>query len=521
MGAHREGGARRAGGRSGAALAWTSLHVPAHHPHRPAHHCTPPPSIVTRLLYHRVRPVFVFDVATPALKKRTTLARRHRREQHEVRLRAAAERLLMNQLRKHALVAGGGGGGSGVAAAAVGGDAAGGGALAEAVAGAEEAAGVQGADGSGATTAAAVIAAPAAASRSSAQEDADLARAIAMSLDPLGGGGDGGGGVAITPAPIAGLEDASAAVTLSSGSSASYEGSDNDVAGVVVPEVRWTGLGTGVGGIRGRGAGWGWGASGKVWCTGRVVVAWRGEAHVCVLLHALRPPTHPNPYISLQNGEFDPEVLSSLPPSVQLEVLARARDAATAANREKFAAAAAVPAAFSRLQMAEYVKSTQFRCEWGYVGREGAPEGDGGGGGGGGGGGLVAAREEGSRLPATLSHLPAIPSCPPATPPRLAAAPLRLPATPHRLLATPLPNASPLPGAASNRCAAPWARSQPVPVAPPPGASRLRPVASTCSPSTTMATRVAPARPGPPAAPTAAPTARQPPAPGFRPLPPQ
>ena len=31
---------------------------------------------ICRLLYHRIRPVFVFDGATPALKKRTTAARR-------------------------------------------------------------------------------------------------------------------------------------------------------------------------------------------------------------------------------------------------------------------------------------------------------------------------------------------------------------------------------------------------------------------------------------------------------------
>ena len=31
---------------------------------------------ICRLLFHRIRPVFVFDGATPALKKRTTIARR-------------------------------------------------------------------------------------------------------------------------------------------------------------------------------------------------------------------------------------------------------------------------------------------------------------------------------------------------------------------------------------------------------------------------------------------------------------
>ena len=35
---------------------------------------------ICRLLYHNVRPVFVFDGATPALKRLTTAARRQRRE---------------------------------------------------------------------------------------------------------------------------------------------------------------------------------------------------------------------------------------------------------------------------------------------------------------------------------------------------------------------------------------------------------------------------------------------------------
>jgi hypothetical protein len=56
-----------------------------------------------RLLFHRIRPVFVFDGATPALKKQTTAARRRRREQQHAKLRKTAEKLLMNQLKQHAL----------------------------------------------------------------------------------------------------------------------------------------------------------------------------------------------------------------------------------------------------------------------------------------------------------------------------------------------------------------------------------------------------------------------------------
>ncbi|KAK9819017.1 hypothetical protein WJX74_004467 [Apatococcus lobatus] len=58
---------------------------------------------ICRLLFHRIRPVFVFDGATPALKRRTTIARRRRREQQTAKLRKTAEKMLMAQLRKHAL----------------------------------------------------------------------------------------------------------------------------------------------------------------------------------------------------------------------------------------------------------------------------------------------------------------------------------------------------------------------------------------------------------------------------------
>ena len=58
---------------------------------------------ILKLLYHKIRPVFVFDGATPALKMATTAARRRRREQHGVRLKKTAEKLLLSQLKKHAL----------------------------------------------------------------------------------------------------------------------------------------------------------------------------------------------------------------------------------------------------------------------------------------------------------------------------------------------------------------------------------------------------------------------------------
>jgi hypothetical protein len=56
-----------------------------------------------RLLFHKVRPIFVFDGATPALKRSTAIARRRRREVHTATMRKTAEKLLINQLKRQAL----------------------------------------------------------------------------------------------------------------------------------------------------------------------------------------------------------------------------------------------------------------------------------------------------------------------------------------------------------------------------------------------------------------------------------
>jgi XPG N-terminal domain len=60
---------------------------------------------VFRLLFHRVRPVFVFDGGAPALKRSTNIARRHRREVQNASMRKTAEKLLMAHLKKRALTA--------------------------------------------------------------------------------------------------------------------------------------------------------------------------------------------------------------------------------------------------------------------------------------------------------------------------------------------------------------------------------------------------------------------------------
>ena len=58
---------------------------------------------ICRLLYHRISPVMVFDGATPALKRRTTAARRRIRENQQGQVRRTAEKLLLNAMKASAL----------------------------------------------------------------------------------------------------------------------------------------------------------------------------------------------------------------------------------------------------------------------------------------------------------------------------------------------------------------------------------------------------------------------------------
>ena len=55
---------------------------------------------VRRLLFHNIRPVFVFDGVAPAIKRRTTLLRRQRRELAAVKTRKIAEKLLLARLKR-------------------------------------------------------------------------------------------------------------------------------------------------------------------------------------------------------------------------------------------------------------------------------------------------------------------------------------------------------------------------------------------------------------------------------------
>ncbi|KAF3628664.1 DNA repair protein UVH3 [Capsicum annuum] len=54
---------------------------------------------ICKLLYLRTKPVFVFDGGTPALKRRTVVARRRQRENAQAKIRKTAEKLLLNHLK--------------------------------------------------------------------------------------------------------------------------------------------------------------------------------------------------------------------------------------------------------------------------------------------------------------------------------------------------------------------------------------------------------------------------------------
>lgn len=58
---------------------------------------------------------------------------------------------------------------------------------------------------------------------------------------------------------------------------------------------------------------------------------------------------------------LDPTVLSTLPPSMQLDIIARVREQKTYTNREHFQQRQAQPLSFSQFQMEEYLKSSAIR----------------------------------------------------------------------------------------------------------------------------------------------------------------
>ena len=59
---------------------------------------------ILKLLYNRVRPLFVFDGATPDLKRKTMEARVRRRKISETSKHTGAQKLLLAQLKKQGIM---------------------------------------------------------------------------------------------------------------------------------------------------------------------------------------------------------------------------------------------------------------------------------------------------------------------------------------------------------------------------------------------------------------------------------
>uniref|UniRef100_A0A0A9DAE9 DNA-repair protein UVH3, putative n=1 Tax=Arundo donax TaxID=35708 RepID=A0A0A9DAE9_ARUDO len=65
----------------------------------------------------------------------------------------------------------------------------------------------------------------------------------------------------------------------------------------------------------------------------------------------------------MTNGDIDPTVLASLPPSMQLDLLVQMRERVMAENRQKYQKIKKEPAKFSELQIQSYLKTVAFRRE--------------------------------------------------------------------------------------------------------------------------------------------------------------
>ena len=55
---------------------------------------------ILKLLFHKIKPVFVFDGGTPLIKLRTIRARRVIRERQDDNLKKAAQQLLLSRLKQ-------------------------------------------------------------------------------------------------------------------------------------------------------------------------------------------------------------------------------------------------------------------------------------------------------------------------------------------------------------------------------------------------------------------------------------
>ena len=290
-----------------------------------------------KLLFHGVRPVFVFDGATPALKKRTVTARRRRRDTQRLNLKRTAEKLLVNELKRRAVEEAARGKGGKDGAAGVGG-------------GEEEVM---------------VSTLPAGASGRKAAEAGAGAGAEAEAGNHLAGD------AALAASLAAEADFEAAARFLDEDSEGGGEGDvEDDSSGA--EEARWQRRYMSFSELQ----------RGEMQRTGALPAAGpssgMGHAAAARLAESLvagGDHHHPRKKRPLAGGfhvdgldddatvgePVDPEVLAALPPSLQLEVVDEARNRLRASMAGKYVAAAEEPAKFSSLQVDAFLKSSRLK----------------------------------------------------------------------------------------------------------------------------------------------------------------
>ncbi|KAL4452206.1 hypothetical protein ABPG75_007868 [Micractinium tetrahymenae] len=334
---------------------------------------------ICKLLFHRIRPVFIFDGSTPALKQQTVATRRRRREQQSARVNRLAEKLLLNQLKQSALgkvteaqlrkAAAGRGRGRGR-----GGRGAGRGALANAEQGREEQreqelAGVG--DGGGGTAATAVAAGGAEPAPAQAVVP-PVARVSAMRQPVRGQRKTSAPGLTAAAAAAARALDAEEGPSTSAAAAAAAAASTaaDELLAAQLAAEQWDeeeAAAALAASAAAAAAGGGTGPAPEL----PSVFATRSEQRQ---LERVRRRAEQGSggeessgeedeleIVLPEDGQLDPAVMSTLPPSVVLDLMMKMRERRQAENRQEFEARRAAPAAFSSFQMQTYLVGTRFR----------------------------------------------------------------------------------------------------------------------------------------------------------------
>ncbi|XP_017242123.2 DNA repair protein UVH3 [Daucus carota subsp. sativus] len=282
---------------------------------------------ICKLLFLRVKPVFVFDGATPVLKRRTVAARRRQRENAQTNIRKTAEKLLINHMKTHRLQQ-----------------------LAENLKDQRQQNNAKGKRKSKdkEQKAADTSEGKKPVSGSSNQEVIDEMLAASLAAEEDGSQmhhastsvSDAKGKRKITDIALEGKEPVSGSYNqeaidkmLAASLAAEEDGRQTDHASTSVASVPFE--------------------------------EEDDEAEEEMIL-----PT--------MNGQMDPAVLAALPPSMQLDLLAQMRERLMAENRQKYQKVKKVPERFSELQIQSYLKTVAFRRDIDEVRKSAAGKGIGG-----------------------------------------------------------------------------------------------------------------------------------------------